>query len=229
FALLIDNALTPAECASLLALADTHTWEPALLNVGYGQQELRTDVRKCGRVIVDSPDIAAQLYARIVPVLEKEGVHVIGGAKGRWEGMRSHWLGDTPWRLTRMNERLRFLKYGPGEYFRPHCDGSYCTPDDSERSLLTFHAYLGENGPENVGGATRFFGGNWDQEVGVDVEPVQGRVLVFQHQWLVHSGEEMVSGVKYTVRSDFMYERAPELAEEEEFRHYREGVEVEGL
>jgi hypothetical protein len=39
----------------------------------------------------------------------------------------------------------------------------------------------------------------------------------------------MVKGVKYTVRSDFMYERAPELEEEEaEFRHYREETEVDG-
>ena len=102
---------------------------------------------------------------------------------------------------------------------KAHCDGSYCTPDDSERSLLTFHAYLGENpaeGGEPVGGSTRFFGGDWDKDVVADVAPLQGRVIVFQHQWLVHSGEEVLRGLKYTVRSDFMYERAPELAPNEE-------------
>lgn len=246
FALLIDSFLTPAECTSLLSLASSRTWEAALINTGYGQQELRPDMRNCGRVIVDSPDVAAQLFGRIKPVLEKEGVNIVGGRDGgRWDGMGSHWLGTTPWRLTRMNERLRFLKYGPGEYFRrsfslihspgdansgtAHCDGSYCTPDDKERSLLTFHAYLGESGPENVGGSTRFFGADWDGKGIADVEPMQGRALVFQHQWLMHSGEEMVKGVKYTVRSDFMYERAPELEEEEaEFRHYREETEVDG-
>ncbi|KAF8241939.1 hypothetical protein K440DRAFT_195100 [Wilcoxina mikolae CBS 423.85] len=76
-----------------------------------------------------------------------------------------------------MNKRLMFLKYGAGEYLKPHCDGS-------EWSLLTSRRYLGKS----LGGATRFFGGNWDQEVEVEVEPVQGRVLVFQHQWLVRSG-----------------------------------------
>jgi hypothetical protein len=42
----------------------------------------------------------------------------------------------------------------------------------------------------------------------IDVEPLQGRVLIFQHMNLLHSGEEIVSGEKFTVRTDFMYERA---------------------
>lgn len=41
------------------------------------------------------------------------------------------------------------------------------------------------------------------------------RILIFQHQWLIHSGEEVTKGEKYTVRTDFMYEEAPELDEEE--------------
>jgi hypothetical protein len=92
-----------------------------------------------------------------------------------------------------------------------HCDGSYITPDRRERSLLTFHAYLGEDSDENVGGATAFFDA-WGRKE-LEVEPKQGRVLIFQHQWMVHSGEEMVRGLKYTVRTDIMYEAMSEYEE----------------
>lgn len=40
----------------------------------------------------------------------------------------------------------------------------------------------------------------------MDVEPRVGRVLVFQQLGLWHSGEVVESGVKFTVRSDILYE-----------------------
>lgn len=47
----------------------------------------------------------------------------------------------------------------------------------------------------------------------VDVESRTGRVLIFEHEGLVHSGEEVIEGLKYSMRTDFMYvenERADE-------------------
>lgn len=41
----------------------------------------------------------------------------------------------------------------------------------------------------------------------LDVDPKMGRVLIFQHAHLVHSGDEVHAGVKYTMRTDLMYER----------------------
>ena len=52
------------------------------------------------------------------------------------------------------------------------------------------------------GGATRIWGTNGKY---VDVKPKKGRVLIFQHQGILHSGEEVKKGVKYTLRSDFLY------------------------
>lgn len=40
----------------------------------------------------------------------------------------------------------------------------------------------------------------------IDVDPLAGRVLIFQHRRLLHSGDEVESGIKYTVRSDLMYQ-----------------------
>ena len=42
-----------------------------------------------------------------------------------------------------------------------------------------------------------------------DVKPVVGRVLIFQHRGLIHSGGEVTSGEKFTMRTDLMYERMP--------------------
>jgi hypothetical protein len=41
----------------------------------------------------------------------------------------------------------------------------------------------------------------------LDVDPKMGRVLIFQHAHLLHSGDEVQEGMKYTMRSDLMYER----------------------
>ena len=120
---------------------------------------------------------------------------------------------------------MRFLKYVGGEYFRPHCDGSYETPDRKERSYFTLHLYLNnadeilmpeelQNSDEArrkaktkkdvlVGGATTFH--SYDMKRKLDVLPKAGRVLLFQHRDLLHSGDDVLQGVKYTMRTDLMY------------------------
>jgi len=41
----------------------------------------------------------------------------------------------------------------------------------------------------------------------MDVFPKIGRALLFQQRMLVHSGEPVTRGTKYTMRSDFMFEK----------------------
>jgi hypothetical protein len=109
-------------------------------------------------------------------------------------------------------------------------DGSYI-PDSSgnKMSLFTLHLYLNGHSDTNPlrGGATAFWNPDYDYEFDfdfntdnfeagarkrrrvprIDVEPKPGRVLVFQHEGLVHSGDDVLEGVKYTMRTDLMYER----------------------
>lgn len=161
----------------------------------------------------------------------------------------------------RVNPRLSFLRYTPGNYFKPHCDGLIDLNDGAQKSFVTLHLYLtdpttdptpqdsqlleqpstepAEAGvydlprlpvshvdttPENPtsglpgaadtparsaclsGGATRFW--TPDKKHFLDVEPKVGRVLVFQQRMLIHSGEEVTDGVKYTMRSDLLFEVA---------------------
>jgi hypothetical protein len=54
------------------------------------------------------------------------------------------------------------------------------------------------------GGATTFHGSR-DQEARLDADPKIGRVLIFQQRRLLHSGDEVIRGTKYTMRSDLMY------------------------
>lgn len=100
----------------------------------------------------------------------------------------------------RVNERLSFLNYGPGHYFKPHCDGQLQLPD-GRMSRVTLQIYLNEEGLS--GGATRIFGGKGY----LDIEPKIGRVLIFQQRAVYHSGEAVVRGAKYALRSDFMFKQ----------------------
>ena len=213
FALLIHNLLTPAECSSFLAAAQSTTgdvWEQAMLNIGGGRQMLATEQRNCGRIIWDEETVAARLLDRIIPHLPDEIITLNNkaGITGNGPARR-----EETWRISRANERLRFLKYTHGMYFREHCDGSYVTPDGKEISWLTVHLYLnggrvepeqdhdnntGKAPEEGVtqevlkGGSTRFFSMNLNRVV--DVIPKTGMCLVFQHRGLVHSGEDVLSG-----------------------------------
>jgi hypothetical protein len=89
-----------------------------------------------------------------------------------------------------------------------HCDGTYETPDRTERSYFTLHLYLndvgGKDGAEPLqGGATTFF--SWNMDKRMDVIPKCGRVLLFQHRDLLHSGDDVDAGLKLTMRTDIMY------------------------
>jgi hypothetical protein len=110
-------------------------------------------------------------------------------------------------------------------YFREHCDGSYVTPDGKEMSFITVHLYLNgevtnieDDGVENAqreglpvdqrplqGGSTRFHSMNSQRYL--DVFPQTGSCLVFQHRGLLHSGDDVVQGTKYTMRTDVMYQK----------------------
>jgi len=216
WAVILDGVLSEDECNTLVQAAEATTngkWERALVNVGGGMQAMYEDTRKCGRIIWDNKEIMAKLWARIeasVPEIHRlhNWVDVTGNGPAR--------RGET-WKVTRLNERGRYLKYIGGEYFKPHCDGTYETPDGTERSYFTLHLYLNDavskSGEKQLeGGATTFF--NSSMKSRIDVVPKAGRVLLFQHRFLIHSGDDVVKGTKYTLRTDIMYALEKDVASE---------------
>lgn len=253
FAAVIDNVLSPEECKELLHLAEQSTpesskWERAMINAGNGRQVMSVESRKSGRIIWDTAEVAERLLDRLMPYMRECGIEHIQ-SQPMVTGLGPARRGEVM-HLSRLNERLRFLRYDGGDYFRPHWDACYVTPDGTEKSLFTMHLYLNGEGEQDMeelmpeieraakqrylfardgevdlmdlqdpvdvdqqvdtrqgpllGGATSFMQ-NYKTEEAVRVFPRTGSVLIFQQRNLLHGGDDVFRGVKYTVRTDVMY------------------------
>ncbi|KAG8831116.1 hypothetical protein FRC17_003644 [Serendipita sp. 399] len=251
YAVVLDNVLSPSECAQLIKYAEMSAgmigaqevngdttseekkkkgWIPALVNLGDGKEARLTYYRDSDRIIWDNQELVDRLWDRCLnggdESVIRDKLQTLANdplVQGHWEFKRGH-----RWRMKRLNERMRFLKYGKGQFFKEHCDGSYAT--GSEKSFVTLHLYLNDSvqaltpppvtsttahfpvpvpdpdveKPELEGGATPFYSPDMTRRI--DVDPKTGRVLLFQHSHLLHSGDYVTSGIKYTMRTDLMYE-----------------------
>ncbi|KAK4446764.1 hypothetical protein QBC34DRAFT_304316 [Podospora aff. communis PSN243] len=226
YAVVLDHVMSPSECETLLRLAEDsvadrgksgkRTWRPALVNVGGGLEMLDKEYRNSDRIIWDNQVIMDRLWDRCA---RAEGIEEkLAVVKEEMKARRGFPARVITWNFSRFNERMRFLKYQGGQFFRPHCDGAYSEEKDGKiyRTHYTVHLYLNDSAIEAeagtdgspsadlVGGATSFLSNNGERKV--DVNPKAGRVLIFQHQGLYHSGDDVVKGTKYTMRTDIMYE-----------------------
>jgi hypothetical protein len=185
---IVDSVITAADAARLIELAagarDALTGEH-----GYRWADLdgrmQRDKRQSDRVMVDAPDLARQIFARLS-----------AGLPATWRS-RSGGL----WRLKGLNERLRFLKYSqPGDFFYPHWDGCFVREVGVERSFVTVLLYLNEG---YRGACTTIY-----DETGrpLPVAPRTGMALVHDHL-VRHAVPALREGVKYVIRTDVMYER----------------------
>ncbi len=171
----VDEALTATECDELLEWVDTLDLSIAPITTAIGPV-MRPDIRNNDRAMVDHPGLAAMLYDRVahtIPMVMYDA-----------------------WRPIGLNERLRVYRYGPGQVFAPHIDGSF-RRSNVEESQLTLMFYLDE-GCE--GGATRFLDGR------TAVVPKRGMALLFQHR-ILHEGALVTAGRKTVLRTDVMFRR----------------------
>ncbi|KAI6084631.1 hypothetical protein F4821DRAFT_261707 [Hypoxylon rubiginosum] len=234
YAVVLDNVLSPSECAQLIKLAeasvtdenrnkeDGSAWAPALVNVGGGYEVHTPSYRNSDRIIWDRQDVVDRLWARLARVPQVRDALLSFAQKRERVVLRAR--GDAPaapetvkhWDFHRVNKRMRFLRYGSGQFFRPHCDSPYHEVSDDGHAVMThytLHLYLNDSKQEVgdkadlVGGATSFLSS--DEERKLDVDPKAGRILIFQHRRLYHSGDDVKEGTKYTVRTDIMYRSRP--------------------
>lgn len=120
------------------------------------------------------------------------------------------------WRAVSMNECFRLCKYDPLGHFGPHYDGDFIVDPTSYRSLKTFMIYLND---DYDGGETAFSESHdlyFDAERKINCSPEEavfakfkarrGDALIFDHK-LLHEGQQVLSGCKYIMRSEVMYQK----------------------
>jgi len=97
-AFILLNVFTPEECQQWIQITEERGYSAALLNLGK-EQVLVTDVRNNDRCMIDDVDMAQKIFERIQTYLPKV-----------WKNCQ----------LVGLNERLRFLRYDPGQKFESH-------------------------------------------------------------------------------------------------------------
>ena len=181
----IDDFLTPAECAAFIEQFRNRTFEKGTI----GDLHLIESFRNNDRVIHDDHALAAAIFERAREDLPAE-----------WQGRE----------LGGFNERWRYYRYLPGQYFKMHGDGAHHRFQERERSLLTFMIYLND---VEEGGETRFYDRADPRVPYLAVKPKCGTALVFLHQ-LLHEGAEVLRGEKHVLRTDVMFRMFPKKTAE---------------
>jgi hypothetical protein len=181
FAIILDNVFSKEECESLIRFSEEKPENYEIAKVDYDDEQIiDTTYRNNKRWLYFNKVMADTFYEKVKSYIPIE-----------FEG--------NP--VSCLNERLSFLKYSTGEYFRAHEDGYYIRPDESEMSYITVQIDLNDVHEEH-GGATTFI------ENSYSVIPKVGRVLLFEHN-IEHEGSILNNGVKYCIRTDVMYKLSP--------------------
>lgn len=120
-AFILDNVLSTQECTQLLALAEaasTLGWQQAMVSATPELEVLHTSYRNSDRLIWDQQEVVDRIWARV----EDSGVLLVkvqdDGANDDDDG--GGLLGDRQkrWVFEKLNPRMRFLRYGAGQFFR---------------------------------------------------------------------------------------------------------------
>ncbi len=176
----LERAFSPEECAAIIHAAEARGFETAgFYNDPDGNPVVIESIRKSQRVMLDMPELAATLFERVkqaLPYKLNNGLTLCG-----------------------LNERMRILKYLPGDEFKRHTDGNYMTPDAKQISQITLLLYLNEG---YDGARTTYY--NHGDDIGVSIHPTLGSVVLMD-QRLIHEVPPLRSGVKYALRTDVMY------------------------
>lgn len=174
----IKNAFRKAECDELLNKAELSGFKSA-------DDKYPESYRNNERLQVDDPKLARRLFEKVlssVPCqLETE---------------------EKSYVLSGLNDRLRYCKYSKGQRFSIHQDGVFY-PKYGHESVLTFLLYLNDKS-EYEGGETAFFEDKFGNRRLTEHSGSVGDLIVFDHK-LWHSGQPVISGAKYILRSDFIY------------------------
>lgn len=177
----IEGVLNQAECEHLIARGHASGFVPAKVNQ-YGEQALMTNVRNNERVEFDDEVLAIDLMGKLMLALGGDYPYVYDDRA-----------------FAKAGSHFRMYRYVPGQYFKPHKDGSFT--DGPHESEITVLFYLNDcQGGETVlmpYGVSQA----WSH---LAFTPKAGDVLMFNHNvW--HEGRQVETGEKYVLRTDLFY------------------------
>lgn len=198
-ALLLQNVFPAETCRAIVAAAETIGFTPD--QAAAGSATALASILAHNFYWMADTSFSAALFSRVAPFLPA----TVSGFP-----------------LRSINRRYRCYRYVPGAIYRPHVDGAWPPSGITEKgeyvydaeagrqySRFTFLVYLND---EFEGGETTFFVARREGE-GLEaraVRPRMGAVLVFPHGdaegSLVHEGSPVVSGCKYIIRTDVVYD-----------------------
>ena len=144
----VDGFLTEAECARLIDLATARGYTSADVTIQHGQQSRKNDtsvINISGRCVIDSQKFADRLWARLAISPSMQPVKAL---------LKQSNPGWTP---VGLNSVFRFLRYGPGDYFRPHRDSHFVPEVNDARHgrVTSFQSLLLYLDAPDEGGADR--------------------------------------------------------------------------
>ncbi len=177
----VSDFRTPDFCDQIIARADDIGFDEATITTEHGTS-VTQEIRNNDRVIFDDVNLAKLLW---------------GNAKSLFsESFKGH-------RAVGLNERFRVYRYGPDQFFDWHQDGEYQALS-GQRSMFTMMIYLSE---DCDGGGTSF-ADVFSPHVFKDftIAPKTGKALFFHHP-LSHRGDPIISGEKFVLRTDVMFQK----------------------
>lgn len=176
----LDNILSHEECDALIAESEDIGYEEADIQALDGPS-FHKDVRNNDRIRYENEELKATLWQRIAPYAPKE-----------FKGSR----------LIAVNEQMRFYRYQAGQKFDWHKDGRF-TNSRAQVNQFSLLIYLNDT---FEGGATSFTARNTPYDFDdFSLKPVKGNAVAFYHK-ITHRGDKVLSGHKYILRTDIMYE-----------------------
>lgn len=220
-AFLVENALTPSDCAILMALFANQNKSPVSVS-GYAT----ADVNQIGshRATGWGPELAGQLWHKMQNAIK----YALSGHRVMKHNTPTDWYGIPDkrieykvWMPTGVSPVLRFMEYKKGGKHNTHYDMGYdyqsVNPWDKRRTLMSVVWYL--NNEPDTGGCTRFIEDNqghlpihqrnlddWvressEEEVIAAQAPKAGSALVFWHR-MAHDVSEFTGNSRIIIRGD---------------------------
>lgn len=186
FIITVPEILSEAECAAVIAAADSVGWNPPTA----ADRAPRKNEAFLDRdaLVFRSPALEAELWRRLLPHLPPVGSRVPVGLHA--DGPRGE------------AGQCRLYRYAPGQRFGKHVDVSRKGARAGEETEYTLLVYLSS---QMRGGDTVFWASARKELC--RASPRAGMALLHAHgrRCLLHEAEEVQRGVKYVLRADVLY------------------------